>query len=64
MKEGDIRLSSTMLMRGRCGSGGAAEAGAGAHDGRVLRLLTLIELLLKGIPFNDGEPVQDNPPVQ
>jgi putative transposase len=23
-----------------------------------------IELLLKGIPFNDGEPVQDNPPVQ
>lgn len=23
-----------------------------------------IELLLKGIPFKDGEPVQDNPPVQ
>jgi len=23
-----------------------------------------IELLLKGVPFNDGEPVQDNPPVQ
>lgn len=23
-----------------------------------------IELLLKGIPFNDGEPVQDDPPVQ
>lgn len=23
-----------------------------------------IELLLKGVPFKDGEPVQDNPPVQ
>jgi transposase-like protein len=23
-----------------------------------------IELLLKGIPFKDGEPVQDDPPVQ
>jgi hypothetical protein len=31
---------------------------------RRIRGADKIELLLKGIPFKDGEPVQDNPPVQ
>jgi len=29
-----------------------------------LRSWIRIELLLKGIAFREGEPVQDNPPVQ
>lgn len=31
---------------------------------RGIRGADKIELLLKGIAFKDGEPVQDNPPVQ
>ncbi len=31
---------------------------------RKIRGADKIELLLKGLPFKDGEPVQDNPPAQ
>lgn len=31
---------------------------------RKIRGADKIELLLKGIPFKDGEPVQDDQPVQ
>ena len=33
-------------------------------SGRNIRGADKIELLLKGIPFKDGEPVQDDQPVQ